>query len=131
MTKLHSTYKQLALAVAIGLLAMAGAPSAFAQDHGKGHDKHHQDDRHRPRVDPHYRKAVAKHYKLQRKAKGHWDRGQHIPREYIVERYYVRDYRTYDLAPPPYGYRWVRAPPDNNYYLVQVATGLISQIFGL
>lgn len=60
-----------------------------------------------------------------------WARGQYIPREYLVDRYYIRDYSEYDLAPPPNGYVWVRPDPrDDRYYLVQLATGIISRILG-
>ena len=75
--------------------------------------------------------AVQKAYKEDQKAYKRWARGETIPRTYVVERYYVRDYRAYDLAPPPPGYMWVRPyPQDDTYYLVQLASGLISQIFG-
>lgn len=60
-----------------------------------------------------------------------WARGERIPRGYLGEPYYVRDYRAYDLAPPPDGYMWVRPHPrDETYYLVQLATGLIARILG-
>ena len=73
------------------------------------------------------REALKKYAKAQRK----WARGQSIPRQYLDEPYYVRDYRDYDLAPPPRGYTWVRPDPrDEHYYLVQMATGVISQILG-
>ena len=64
------------------------------------------------------------------KAYKRWAKGQYIPRTYVVERYYIRDYNAYRLAPPPRGYVWVRPyPEDDTYYMVQLATGLISQIF--
>lgn len=70
-------------------------------------------------------------YRERMKAERRWARGESIPREYLVDRYYVSDYRAYDLAPPPSGYMWVRPyPQDDRYYLVQLATGLISQILG-
>jgi Ni/Co efflux regulator RcnB len=48
---------------------------------------------------------------------------------YLQPRYYVQDYRTYHLAPPPRGYRWVR-PENDRYLLVEAAKGLISQVLG-
>jgi Ni/Co efflux regulator RcnB len=48
---------------------------------------------------------------------------------YWEPRYYVDDYRSYRLAPPPRGYRWVR-PQDDRYLLVEIATGVISQVLG-
>jgi len=56
-------------------------------------------------------------------------RGQRLPAFYRQQRYYVQDYRYYNLAPPPYGYRWVRVENDR-YLLTSIATGLISQILG-
>ena len=60
-----------------------------------------------------------------------WRRGQRIPDAYLQPRYVIRDYRAYDLAPPPSGYGWVRPYPNSNEYLmVQLATGLIMQVLG-
>ena len=116
--------KQFALAAALGSLTLA-APTAFAHDQHKGHGKHHN------KAEKDYRKAVNKAQKEEAKAYKRWAKGQSIPREYVVERYYVQDYRAYNLAQPPAGYMWVRPyPEDNTYYMVQLASGLISQIFG-
>ena len=95
---------------------------------GKGHHKAEKDYwKDRRKAEKRYEKAVREEHKAYRK----WARGQYIPREYRTSRYYITDYRAYNLAPPPYGYQYVRPyQDDDNYYLVQVATGLISQIFG-
>lgn len=78
-----------------------------------------------------YREAQREVLKKQRKAYRRWARGERIPGGYMDEPYYVRDYRAYDLAPPPNGYMWVRPHPrDDTYYLVQLATGLIARILG-
>lgn len=70
-------------------------------------------------------------YKEREKARREWARGQYIPREYLVDRYVIRDYDRYDLAPPPAGYGYVRPyPHDDRYYLVQLATGVIARILG-
>lgn len=125
MTNLRTTLKQVALATAIGSL-MVAAPASFAKDQHHGHGKHHG-----KHAEKHYNKAVKKAYKEEQKAYKRWAKGQYIPRDYIVERYYVQDYRAYDLAPPPNGYMWVRPyPEDDTYYMIQLASGLISQIFG-
>ena len=134
MTNMHAALKQLALAAALGAFVVA-SPAAFAD--GKGQHKHghkHQSDKHyykdRDKAYKDYRKHVRKAQREDAKAHRRWARGQYIPRDYIVERYYVRDYRSYRLAPPPQGYMWVRPyQDDNTYYMVQLATGLISQIF--
>ncbi|MGN7724839.1 RcnB family protein [Luteimonas sp. 22616] len=61
----------------------------------------------------------------------HWARGEYIPRHYLADRYYMQDYRRHDLSMPPDGYMWVRPyEGDDTYYLVQMATGLISSILG-
>ncbi|CAA9344281.1 MAG: hypothetical protein AVDCRST_MAG71-2401 [uncultured Lysobacter sp.] len=78
-----------------------------------------------------YEKDRREALKERAKAERRWARGEHLPREYLVDSYYVRDYGRYDLAPPPRGYTWVRPDPrDDRYYLVQMATGVIAQILG-
>lgn len=78
-----------------------------------------------------YAKARREALRERDKEYRRWARGEHIPRDYLDDAYYVRDYRAYDLAPPPRGYTWVRPyPDDDTYYLVQLATGLISSILG-
>lgn len=120
----YTFLKRLALAAALGTFALT-APATFARDQSKGHGKH-QD-----KAAKDYEKAVSKAQKQEQKAYRRWAKGQTIPREYVVERYYVRDYRAYDLDQPPSGYVWVRPyAEDNTYYMVQLASGLISQIFG-
>jgi len=78
-----------------------------------------------------YDKDRREAWKERAKAERHWARGDYVPREYLMDRYYVRDYRTYHLAPPPPGYVWVRPDPrDDAYYMVQLATGVIAEILG-
>ncbi|MBY3119979.1 RcnB family protein [Rhizobium laguerreae] len=58
--------------------------------------------------------------------RSHWKKGYRVnasePRRFSD----VNDYRRYRLAPPPRGYRWVRA--DNDYLLIGVTSGIISSI---
>lgn len=54
-----------------------------------------------------------------------WRVGHHLPRSYYAPTYYV-DYRSYGLAPPPYGHHWVRV--DNDILLVAIATGLVADV---
>lgn len=122
--------RQLFIAAALATLALS-APVAFADPPGKGRDKaakHYykaQEKAHKA-----HHKAVRKAIKEEEKAYRRWARGQHIPRDYLVERYYITDYGVYDLAPPPRGYRWVRPyPHDDTFYMVQLATGLVAEIF--
>jgi Ni/Co efflux regulator RcnB len=122
--------KRLVLATALAAFAFTG--TAAARDdhkhHGKGYHKAEKEYwKDRRKAEKRYEKAVREEQKAYRK----WVRGQYIPVEYRTSRYYINDYRAYDLAPPPRGYQYVRPyQDDDNYYLVQVATGLISQIFG-
>jgi Ni/Co efflux regulator RcnB len=56
-----------------------------------------------------------------------YNTGQHLPRDYYVNRnYYVTDYNRYNLPVPPAGYQWVRE--GNDVYLTQTRTGLIANV---
>ncbi|WP_133478908.1 RcnB family protein [Cognatilysobacter segetis] len=135
--------KRIHLAAAIAALMLAGPAFADGHGHGKGHGKSHGDhdrvvmrhDRDDDRYDRYERrdwKAEGRHDNgLHRGQYKHWARGERLPRTYVVQRYYVQDYRDYGLGAPPPGLVWVRPyEQDRTFYLVQVATGLISQIFG-
>lgn len=130
------------------IFAISGVASADGR--GKGHREHEKDraeayreaekDRReaqrewmkdRREAAREYDKDRREAYRERAKAEREWARGQYIPRDYLADRYYIRDYNRYDLAPPPNGYAYVRPyPQDDRYYLVQVATGLISRILG-
>ena len=56
--------------------------------------------------------------------RSNWRQGGYVPQAY--RNYYVQDYGYYGLRPPPRGYRWVYA--DNNFALMALTTGLISEI---
>jgi Ni/Co efflux regulator RcnB len=130
-----------AAAIAAALLSPA---TALAQPgkhkHGKKHhwppaaawqhDRHHRHDDHRydHYRDDHYRHDNGRHLGWYKQK---FRRGERVPVVYLQPRYVVRDYRAYRLAPPPNGYGWVRPYPDSNeYLLVQLATGLVSQVLG-
>lgn len=51
----------------------------------------------------------------------HWHRGD----RYAGPRYVVAHWRRYRLAPPPYGYVWVR---DHGRFLLLAPSGYIAQI---
>lgn len=55
-----------------------------------------------------------------------WRPGQVVPHQYRGESYYVNDWRSRDLPPPPHGHRWMNVNGD--YVLVAVATGIIASI---
>jgi Ni/Co efflux regulator RcnB len=114
--------KRLLLTTSIAALLLTSTAAFARPDQGRG--KHHKG--------PHDRSAYqhdnGRHLGWQKQA---FRRGERIPVVYLQSRYYVDDYRAYRLAPPPPGYRWVRPYQNGNeYLLVQVATGLISQILG-
>lgn len=127
--------KRLLLSTSLAILALSSA-SAFADSSHKGHgknDKHrsHEQDRRDDRRDDRNdrrdgRHDNGRHLGWQKQA---FRRGERVPVAYLQPQYYVQDYRSYRLAPPPRGYRWVR-PADNRYLLVQTTTGLISQMLG-
>ncbi|TBY74771.1 RcnB family protein [Rhizobium leguminosarum] len=58
--------------------------------------------------------------------RSHWKRGYRVNASERRRFSDVNDYRRYRLAPPPRGYRWVRA--DNDYLLIGVTSGVISSI---
>lgn len=130
--------KRLLLAAALATVAVSAPGMAEARDHHR-HDRH---DRHAHKAERDYwkarekaekraRKAYEKAVREDRKAYRRWARGQHIPVEYRQPRYYVHDYRSYGLAAPPPGYTYVRPDPrDDTYYMIELASGLISSILG-
>jgi Ni/Co efflux regulator RcnB len=134
--------KRLLLAVALATFAAsAAAPAAARHDDRRGRDYHKVEkdywkDRRKAekrawkaheKAEKDYRKAVKEDEKAYRR----WARGQYIPLEYRQPRYYVDDYRAYHLAPPPPGYSYVRPYEyDDTYYLIELASGLVTQILG-
>jgi Ni/Co efflux regulator RcnB len=55
-----------------------------------------------------------------------WHRGERLPVAFYAPRYVVRDYGAYRLAPPPWGYQWVRV--DNDVVLAAITTGLVLSV---
>jgi hypothetical protein len=51
-----------------------------------------------------------------------WHRGE----RFYGPRVYVPDWAYYHLAPPPYGYRWVRYP--HQYVLIGINSGIVAQV---
>ena len=121
--------KRLLLTTSLAATLLLSSAAAFARD---GHDDKGKHDRDRHGYyDDHKHKHKNKHdngrhYGQLKKA---YRRGDYVPVVYWEPRYYVNDYRSYRLAPPPRGYRWVR-PQDDRYLLVEIATGVISQVLG-
>lgn len=118
----------------LALLAGSGVASAdpwHDRDHGHDRNDHHDRDRGnwhdrdgwRGREGWHERdyRGWDRRYYSDRGYYGHphWQRGY----RYDGPMYIVNDYRAYRLAPPPYGYRWVRN--DGNYLLVSIGDNMI------
>lgn len=134
--------KRFLLAAALATVAASAAGTVDARDHHR-HDRHdHRAERDywkerqkaERRARKEYEKAERAYWKAvreDRKAHRRWARGQHIPVQYRQPRYYVHDYRRYGLAAPPAGYTYVRPyPEDDTYYMIELASGLISTILG-
>lgn len=119
--------KRLLLTTSLAATLLLSSAAAFARD---GHDDKDKYDRDRNGYyDGHKHKHKhdnGRHYGQLKKA---YRRGDYVPVVYWEPRYYVNDYRDYRLAAPPRGYRWVR-PQDDRYLLVEIATGVISQVLG-
>lgn len=124
MKTLSSVFAALAL--------LAGSGTAVAdpwRDHDRGHDRYDNRDHDRGRHDERREGRDRDHrgdwnhrYYSDRGYYGgprHWERGY----RYDGPMYIVNDYHAYRLAPPPYGYRWVRN--DGNYLLVSIGDNMI------
>jgi Ni/Co efflux regulator RcnB len=102
--------KMLSAALALSLLA---GTAAVAQPYDN-----HRNDRHDSRSD---NRNDNRH-----DARAHrWTRGERLPASYRTRSHYV-DYRRHHLRQPPRGYQWVQV--DNNYALIALTSGLISQL---
>lgn len=112
----------LSAALALSLL---GGTAAMAQPHGD-----HRDDnngRYDQRHDQHYNQGADRHDDRHDNSRAHrWTRGERLPSNYYSSRSHYVDYRRHHLRQPPRGYQWVQV--DNNYVMVALASGLISQI---
>jgi Ni/Co efflux regulator RcnB len=128
--------KRIQLVSTIAALLLAG-PALAGNGHGHGNshkNKGHSDHDRVVRVDDrgHDWKAEGRHDNgLHLGQHKQWARGQRLPGMYLEQQYYIRDYRDYGLVAPPQGMVWVRPyQDDRTFYLVQAASGLISQILG-
>lgn len=106
---------------------------AYRQDNRHwNNDRHWNNNGYRPSHHGHHghRYRAPAYYARPHGYRAHrWASGHYLPRHYYGPSYYV-DYRPYQLAPPPYGYHWVRV--DNDVLLVALATGLIADtVYGL
>ena len=118
--------KRLLLTASFAAMLLSSA-AAFARDNHDDKGKHDRD-RH-GYYDGHKHKGKHDNGHHYGQIKNAYRRGDYVPAVYWEPRYYVNDYRSYRLAAPPRGYRWVR-PQDDRYLLVEIATGVISQALG-
>lgn len=128
--------------VLVALALLAGSGTALADswhDHDRGHDRddHHDRDGWRDRDGWHDRDGWRDHgdWRRDEERHEHWEHRYDDDREYYGRphwargyrydgpMYIVNDYGYYRLAPPPYGYRWVRA--DNGFLLVSIGDNMI------
>jgi Ni/Co efflux regulator RcnB len=116
------------LALALALL-VTQATFATPQD---DHERQDRDDKeqHWDRKDhdgdkrPHEDHDNDKHNGWEKQA---YRRGDRLPDRYYSNRYYVTDYKRYDVPPPRPGYRWVR-DDDGRMVMIAISTGLIADI---
>jgi Ni/Co efflux regulator RcnB len=134
--------KILSAALAVSLIASAGAASA------KPYDRHQQDNRiekYERKADKAERKAIKAQAKYERAAarryyagryqrpagyrEHHWRQGERLPASYRTRAYAV-DHQRYGLQAPPRGYQYTRI--GNDVALASTTNGLIaSMILGL
>jgi Ni/Co efflux regulator RcnB len=95
------------MAAALSLSMLGGAAAVAAP-----HDDHRGPDR-------------GNHAGDNRGGQHNWRRGERLPQTYRGHSHYV-DYRSHHLRKPPRGYQWVQV--DNNYALIALTSGLISEI---
>jgi Ni/Co efflux regulator RcnB len=142
--------KILSAALALSMIASAGAAAAQPYDRGQqsqGYDRRDdrrddradrrddrrddRADRRDDRADAKYERRAAKRYaaaRYQRPAgyqQRHWRYGERLPASYR-SRAYIVDHRRYGLQAPPRGYQYTRV--DNDVVLTAVATGVIASV---
>lgn len=134
--------KILTAAIALSVLASAGAASAQSYQGRDGGYHAPRDDRRDERRDDRYdrrddrtgnryerraeRRYNAGRYHAPRGYQARqWRRGEHLPPQYRGQAYRV-DYRYYRLPPPPRGYQYTRVNDD--VVLTAIASGLIASV---
>lgn len=90
-------------------------------DRDERYDRYDRNDRYDQRrgvARRHYGYTTGSHYRVQR--------GAYLGHQYRASRYVVSDWRSRRLYAPPRGHHWVQT--GNDYALVALATGLITQV---
>jgi len=109
--------RRLLLAASLASLLLTTSVALADGHHHRGGDRHHHDHDDDDDDDGYRYKHRHRDYR----------RGERIEVVYLEPRYYVEDYRDYELREPPRGHRWVRTE-DGRFILVAVATGIIADI---
>ncbi len=144
MKALSSVFLALSLLVSSGAVLANQDQDDHGHDRGHGYaDRHDRDDHHdrddrrdRDDHDDRHRGGDWDHHGDDRRyydvryeradryyaGPRRWERGV----RYDGPMYIVNDYVDYRLAPPPYGYRWVR--DDRNYVLVSIGDNMILDV---
>jgi Ni/Co efflux regulator RcnB len=129
--------KILTAAIALSIVASAGAASAQPyrhDDHRDNRQAERQYDRQMDRAERKYDKQVRKAERRYRAAaykrpagyrQHQWRAGERLPANYRSSHYRV-DHRQYGLRAPPPGYYYTRV--DNDVVLTAAATGAIASI---
>ncbi|WP_158773535.1 RcnB family protein [Cobetia sp. L2A1] len=132
----HRTLTVLTMIFALMTTPLAQAGPHDRDDRGdRGH--HQQDRKHQQKQQKHQRqqqkhqRQQQKHHEQRRREQSsrshHWQRGDHVPRDYYAnKRYWVSDWHGHHLSKPPRGHRWLNI--DGRYVLAAVAGGAITAI---
>jgi Ni/Co efflux regulator RcnB len=140
----------LTAAIALSIVASAGAASAQGPQRSDQHQQQgqqdHQDRGHQDQGrqgqgpqgpgkgdNNNYERNASKRYKAPSRYQpprgyqaGHqWRRGEKLPSSYRGKGYVV-DYRHYGLSAPPRGYQYVRV--NNDVVLTAIATGVVASV---
>ena len=107
------------LALTLAFFLTTQAAFATPQDDHAGQDRDHSE-QHSDQKDH----DNGKHNGWEKQA---YRRGDRLPDRYYSKRYYVTDYKRYNVPPPRPGYRWVR-DDEGRMIMIAVGTGLIADI---
>lgn len=115
----------MAVSAVAAISCAVSAVPAQAKDHGKSSHYQHDNGNHN---------GARKHWRTWGGSNGYngyhgkWRAGQKFT-DWRNTRYYVTNYRAYDLPPPRAGYRYYR-DASGDIVLASIATGVIAAILG-
>ncbi|TRW14570.1 RcnB family protein [Glacieibacterium frigidum] len=117
-----------ALAATVAASPVLAAPHNDYNGRGKIERNHRDNDRGNNFRGNDKRKVVIKQvYRApQAQYRTNWRKGERFESRYARNYQVIGNYRTYRLAAPPRGYRWVRA--NNDAVLVGITSGIIASV---